>query len=52
MPAMTFDEAETSVVAWTGDQYVGPCIPGFATTLIAGRARILRTEAMFKGGHQ
>ena len=35
MPTMTFDATEISVVAWTGGQYVGPCIPGVATADLA-----------------
>ena len=35
MPSMTFDASGTSVAAWTGGQYVGPCIPGFQTADLA-----------------
>jgi hypothetical protein len=28
MPSMNFDASGTSVRAWTGERYVGPCIPG------------------------
>ena len=31
LTSMKFDAGGTTVQAWTGGQYVGPCIPGFAT---------------------
>ena len=35
MPPMNFEASGTTVRAWTGGQYVGPCIPGFGTADLA-----------------
>ena len=33
--SMAFDTSGTTVRAWTGGQYVGPCVPGFGTADLA-----------------